>query len=58
MFNGDIRKERVNKVMVAASQLTVSEMRAVIKELTSLHDSIVIKNDPNWRKDPNWESHL
>ena len=58
MFNGDIRKERVVKVMVAASQLTVAEMRAVIKELTALHDSIIMQNDPKWRKDPNWENHL
>ena len=50
MFNGDIRKERVEKVMILASQLTVMEMRTVIKELTHLHDSIIMKNDPRWIK--------
>lgn len=50
MFNGDIRKERVKRVMILASQLTVMEMRTVIKELTHLHDSIIMANDPRWIK--------
>ena len=50
MFGGDIRKERVERVMTLASQLTVMEMRAVIKELTRLHDSIIMANDPKWIK--------
>ena len=50
MFGGDIRKERVERVMTLASQLTVMEMRAVIKELTHLHDSIIMANDPKWIK--------
>ena len=50
MFNGDVRKERVERVMTLASQLTVMEMRAVIKELTHLHDSIIMANDPKWIK--------
>jgi hypothetical protein len=50
MFNGDIRKERVERIMVLASNLTVAEMKAVIAQLTQLHDSIVIANDPRWVK--------
>ena len=50
MFNGDIRKERVERVMVMASKLTVMEMKSVILQLTSLHDSIIIANDPRWIK--------
>ena len=50
MFGGDIRKERVERVMTLARQLTVMEMRAVIKELTRIHDSIIMANDPKWIK--------
>ena len=50
MFGGDIRKERVEKVMILVSQLTVMEMRAVIKELTRIHDSIIMANDHKWIK--------
>ena len=60
MFDGDIRKSRVEHVMVFASQLTVAEMRSIIEQLTHLHDSIVIANDPRWKKpeDPHWEKDL
>jgi hypothetical protein len=60
MFNGDIRKERVERVMVMASKLTVMEMKSVILQLTSLHDSIIMANDPRWQKpkDPHWEQGL
>jgi hypothetical protein len=59
MFNGDIRKSNVERVMVMASQLTIAEMKAVIAQLTHLHDSIVIANDPRWQKpDPHWERGL
>ena len=50
MFGGDIRKERVERVMTLASQLTVMEMRAVIQALTHIHDSIIMANDPKWIK--------
>jgi hypothetical protein len=50
MFNGDIRKARVERIMVMASNLTVAEMKAVIAQLTQLHDSIVIAADPRWIK--------
>lgn len=59
MFNGDIRKERVERVMSMASQLTLAEMKAVVRELTHLHDSIVLQKDPKWIKpDPHWEGFL
>ena len=50
MFDGDIRKARVERIMVMASNLTIVEMKAVIAQLTQLHDSIVITNDPRWVK--------
>lgn len=50
IFNGDIRKERVAKVMTLASQLTVMEMKSVVLQLTHLHDTIVMQNDPKWIK--------
>lgn len=50
MFNGDIRKERVERVMTLASTLTVQEMAAVVRALTHLHDSIVMQHDPKWVK--------
>ena len=37
--------------MSIASQLTLAEMKAIIKALTHLHDSIVIANDPRWVKE-------
>jgi len=36
--------------MQLASQLTVQEMKAVVRALTELHDSIVIQHDPKWEK--------
>jgi hypothetical protein len=50
MFNGDIRKDRVARVMTMASQLTVMEMKSVVLQLTHLHDSIVMEHDPKWVK--------
>ena len=60
MFHGDIRKSRVERVMVLASQLTLAEMKTIIAQLTHRHDSIVIANDPRWKKpeDPHWEKNL
>jgi hypothetical protein len=54
MFNGDIRNLRIEAVMSMARSLTVQEMRSVILQLTSLHDLIVIENDPRWVK-PSYE---
>jgi hypothetical protein len=50
MFDGDIRKMRVEAVMSMARTLTVAEMRSVILQLTSLHDMIIINNDSRWEK--------
>lgn len=46
MFNGDIRLDRVENVMALARNLTLAEMKAVIKEAT--HDAIVLT--PRWEK--------
>ena len=63
MFDGDIRKERVARVMTMASQLTLQEMVAVVRQLTHLHDSIVMQHDPKWQKEahygnPSWGDHF
>lgn len=69
MFNGDIRIERVENIMAIARNLTLAEMKAVVKQLTELHDDIVLQKDPRWQKechksgevysnDPNWEKYL
>lgn len=44
---------RVEAVMSMARVLTLAEMRSVILQLTSLHDLIVLENDPRWEK-PNY----
>ena len=41
---------RVEAVMSMARVLTLAEMRSVILQLTSLHDLIVMENDPRWEK--------
>lgn len=51
MFDGDIRLQRVEQVMMLARNLTVAEMKAVVRALTQLHDSIVMDNNPMWKKD-------
>jgi hypothetical protein len=50
MFNGDIRNLRIDAVMAMAKNLTVVEMKSVILQLTSLHDSIIMANDTRWEK--------
>jgi hypothetical protein len=59
MFNGDIRLARVEDVMKLVRQMTLAEIKAVVKEATQYHDSIVLALDPKWRKpDPHWEEDL
>jgi hypothetical protein len=59
MFNGDIRLQRVEDVMKLVRQMTLAEIKAVVKEATQYHDSIVLAMDPKWRKpDPHWEEDL
>jgi hypothetical protein len=59
MFNGDIRLARVEDVMKLVRQMTLAEIKAVVREATQYHDSIVLAMDPKWRKpDPHWEEDL
>ena len=59
MFNGDIRLARVEDVMKLVRGLTLAEIKAVVKEATQYHDSIVLALDPRWRKpNPHWDEDL
>jgi hypothetical protein len=59
MFNGDIRLARVEDAMKLVRQMTLAEIKAVVREATKYHDSIVLAMDPRWRKpDPHWEEDL
>jgi len=59
MFNGDIRLARVEDVMKLVRTMTLAEIKAVVREATQYHDSIVLAMDPKWRKpDPHWEEDL
>ena len=59
MFNGDIRLARVEEVMKLVRGMTLVEIKAVVREATQYHDSIVLALDPKWRKpDPHWENDL
>jgi hypothetical protein len=59
MFNGDIRLARVEDVMKLVRQMTLAEIKAVVREATQYHDSIVLALDPKWRKpDPHWDEDL
>jgi hypothetical protein len=59
MFNGDIRLARVEDVMKLVRGLTLAEIKAVVKEATQYHDSIVLALDPKWRKpNPHWDENL
>lgn len=51
MFDGDIRLQRVEKVMEMVRKMTLAEMKALYSQIALLHDSIVIANDPRWEKD-------
>jgi hypothetical protein len=50
MFNGDIRLARVENVMKIVRQMTLAEIKAVVREATQYHDSIVLAIDPRWEK--------
>ena len=59
MFGGDIRLARVEDVMKLVRTMTLAEIKAVVREATQYHDSIVLALDPKWRKpDPHWEENL
>jgi hypothetical protein len=50
IFGGDVRLQRIEDVMTLVRQMTLAEMKAVIKEATTYHDSIVLALDPRWEK--------
>ena len=50
IFGGDVRLQRIEDVMTLVRQMTLAEMKAVIKEATQYHDSIVLTLDPRWEK--------
>ena len=59
MFDGDVRLQRVEEVMALVRGMTLAEIKAVVREATQYHDSIVLAMDPKWRKpDPHWEEDL
>ena len=49
-FNGDIRLARVEVVMRMIRSMTLAEMKAVVRQATQYHDSIVMALDPKWIK--------
>ena len=50
IFGGDVRLQRIEDVMTLVRQLTLAEIKAVVKEATQYHDSIVLTLDPRWEK--------
>ena len=59
IFGGDVRLARVEDVMKLVRGLTLAEIKAVVKEATQYHDSIVLALDPKWRKpNPHWDENL
>ena len=59
IFGGDVRLARVEDVMKLVRGLTLAEIKAVVKEATQYHDSIVLALDPKWRKpNPHWDEDL
>lgn len=50
IFGGDVRLQRIEDVMTLVRQMTLAEMKAVIKEATQYHDAIVLSLDPRWEK--------
>jgi hypothetical protein len=50
IFGGDVRLQRIEDVMTLVRQMTLAEMKAVVKEATKYHDSIVLAIDPRWEK--------
>jgi len=50
MFNGDIRLQRIERVMKLVRVMTLAEMRALYAQIAQLHDAIVLESDPRWKK--------
>jgi hypothetical protein len=51
IFGGDVRLQRVEEVMALVRGMTLAEMKAVVREATQYHDSIVLALDPKWSKE-------
>lgn len=50
MFNGDIRLQRIERVMKLVRVMTLAEMKTLYSQIAQLHDSIVLANDSRWVK--------
>jgi hypothetical protein len=50
IFGGDVRLQRIEDVMTLVRQMTLAEIKAVVKEATTYHDAIVLSLDPRWEK--------
>ena len=50
LFGGDIRIQRVERVMKLVRQMTLAEMKALYSQIAQLHDAIVLQNDSRWEK--------
>ena len=50
LFNGDIRLQRIERVMKLIRPMTLAEMKAIYREIAQLHDAIVLQSDPRWEK--------
>ena len=63
MFNGDIRKQEVEVIMARVRKMSLAQMKSLYRQIAQHHDSIVLAQDPNWKKgggggDAHWEKHL
>lgn len=50
LFGGDIRLQRIERVMKLIRPMTLAEMKAIYREIAQLHDAIVLANDYRWVK--------
>ena len=51
MLDGDIRLQRIERVMKLVRVMTLAEMKTLYSQIALLHDSVVIANDPRWKKE-------
>ena len=45
LFGGDIRLQRIERVMKLVRQMTLAEMKALYSQIAQLHDAIVLLNN-------------
>ena len=50
MFDGDIRLQRIERLMKLVRVMTLAEMKTLYSQIAQLHDSIVLQNDSRWAK--------